>query len=64
MTILRHELRQSKLSLIIWTAVICFLLTVSILLFPEMEKEMEERWEAIRLSDEKIKEAETRLANF
>jgi hypothetical protein len=29
-----------------------------------MEKEMEERWEAIRLSDEKIKETENKLANF
>ena len=29
-----------------------------------MEKEMEKRWEAIRLSDEKIKEMENRLVNF
>ena len=29
-----------------------------------MEKQMEERWEAIRLSEEKIKETENRLANF
>ena len=29
-----------------------------------MEKEMEKRWEAIRLSDEKIKETENKLANF
>ena len=29
-----------------------------------MEKEMEKRWEAIRLSDEKIKEIENRLVNF
>ena len=29
-----------------------------------MEKEMEKRWEAIRLSDEKIKEMENRLINF
>ena len=29
-----------------------------------MEKEMEERWEAIRLSDEKITEMENRLVNF
>ena len=29
-----------------------------------MEKQMEERWEAIRLSDEKIKETENKLANF
>lgn len=29
-----------------------------------MEKEMEERWEAIRLSEEKIMETENRLANY
>ena len=29
-----------------------------------MEKEMEKRWEAIRLSDEKITEMENRLVNF
>ena len=29
-----------------------------------MEKQMEERWEAIRLSDEKIKETENKVANF
>jgi len=29
-----------------------------------MEKEMEKRWETIRLSDEKIKEMENRLVNF
>ena len=29
-----------------------------------MEKQMEERWKAIRLSEEKIKETENRLANF
>ena len=29
-----------------------------------MEKEMESRWEAIRLSEEKMKETENRLANF
>ena len=29
-----------------------------------MEKEMESRWESIRLSEEKMKETENRLANF
>ncbi|MBR5193648.1 MAG: hypothetical protein IKW37_04440 [Bacteroidaceae bacterium] len=29
-----------------------------------MEKQMEDRWEAIRLSEEKIKESENKLANF
>lgn len=40
MTILRHELRQGKTSLIIWTAAISFLLAVCVGLFPEMEGEM------------------------
>ena len=41
MTILKHELKQSKLFFIIWTAVIGFMLGVSIILFPEMKKEMD-----------------------
>lgn len=41
MTIMKHELRQGKLSLIIWTAAIAFLLMVCVFLFPEMKGEME-----------------------
>ena len=42
MTILKHEMRQSRNTLLIWTAAIGFLLAVCIFLFPEMESEMEE----------------------
>ena len=41
MTIVKHELRQSKLSFLIWTSAIGFLLVVCIFLFPEMKGEME-----------------------
>lgn len=40
MTLLRHELKQGRNSLIIWTAAIGFLLAVCIFLFPEMKGEM------------------------
>ena len=42
MTILKHEMRQNRNTLLIWTAAIGFLLAVCIFLFPEMESEMEE----------------------
>ena len=42
MTILKHEMRQGRNTLLIWTAAIGFLLAVCIFLFPEMESEMEE----------------------
>lgn len=42
MTIFWHELRQSRTSLIIWTAAIAFLMAVCIFLFPDMRGEMEE----------------------
>lgn len=41
MTIVKHELRQSKASFLIWTASIGFLLAVCIFLFPEMRGQME-----------------------
>ena len=41
MTILRHELRRSRVSFWIWTGAIGFLLAVCIFLFPEMKGEME-----------------------
>lgn len=37
MTLVKHELRQGKLSFFIWTAAIGFLLVVCIFLFPEMK---------------------------
>ncbi len=41
MTILKHEIRQGRNSLIIWTAVIAFMLGVCILIYPEMSKQMD-----------------------
>lgn len=41
MTIVKHELRQGKVSFLIWTASIGFLLAVCIFLFPEMKGEMD-----------------------
>lgn len=41
MTMIKHELRQGKLSFLIWTASIAFLMIVCIFLFPEMKGQME-----------------------
>lgn len=41
MTIVKHELRQGKVSFLIWTASIGFLLAVCVFLFPEMKGEMD-----------------------
>ena len=41
MTILKHELRRSRVPFWIWTGAIGFLLAVCIFLFPEMKGEME-----------------------
>lgn len=41
MTLIRHELKQSKLSFLIWTSAIGFLLAVCVFLFPEMKGQME-----------------------
>lgn len=41
MTILKHEIRQGRNSLIIWTAVIAFMLGVCILIYPEISKQMD-----------------------
>ncbi len=40
MTLIRHELRQGRTTLIIWTSVIAFMLAVCILIYPEMETQM------------------------
>lgn len=40
MTLIRHELKQGRLTLIIWTAVIAFMLALCIMIYPEMETEM------------------------
>lgn len=41
MTLVKHELRQSKTSFFIWTAAIGFLLATCIFLFPEMKGQMD-----------------------
>mgnify|MGYP007094732312 CR=1 FL=1 len=41
MTLVRHELRQGKTSLLIWTASIGFLLAICVFLFPEMKGQMD-----------------------
>ena len=41
MTLIKHELRQGRLSLAIWSIAISFLLVVCIFLFPEMKGEMD-----------------------
>lgn len=41
MTIVKHELKQGKISFLIWTASIGFLLAVCVLLFPEMKGQMD-----------------------
>lgn len=41
MTILKHEIRQGRNPLIIWTAVIAFMLGICILIYPEMSKQMD-----------------------
>lgn len=40
MTIVKHELRQGKISFFIWTGAIAFLLIICIFLFPQMKGEM------------------------
>lgn len=42
MTIFKHEIRQGRNSLIIWTAVIALMLGVCILIYPEMGAQMDE----------------------
>ncbi|MBS1402664.1 MAG: ABC transporter permease subunit [Oscillospiraceae bacterium] len=41
MTLVKHELKQGKTSLLIWTASIGFLLVICIFLFPEMKGQMD-----------------------
>ena len=42
MTIFKHELKRNLLSLIIWSGAIAFMLAVSVLIYPEMSKQMGE----------------------
>jgi ABC-2 type transport system permease protein len=41
MTLIKHELKQSRVSLTVWTAAIGFLLAVCVFMFPEMKGEMD-----------------------
>ena len=41
MTLMKHEMRQGKISLLVWTISIAFLMCVCIMLFPEMKGEMD-----------------------
>ena len=42
MTLFFHEIRKNRIALLIWTFAIAFMLGVTIVIFPEMEKEMGE----------------------
>lgn len=41
MTLIKHELRQNKISLAVWAAGIGFLLVICVLIYPEMESDMD-----------------------
>lgn len=41
MTILKHELKQNRISLLVWTVSISFMIAVCVFLYPEMKGEME-----------------------
>ena len=41
MTLTKHELKQGRTALVIWTASIAFLMVICVLMFPEMKGEME-----------------------
>ncbi len=42
MTLFFHELKRGRLSLVIWTAAIAFMLGVCVLIYPEMKTQMED----------------------
>ena len=42
MTLLKHELRSGRITLIIWTAVVAFMLGVCVMIYPEMKGQMGE----------------------
>ena len=41
MTLWKHELKLSRISLLVWTSSIAFLMVICILMFPEMKGEMD-----------------------
>lgn len=42
MTIIKHELKLGKNSLIIWAAIIAFMMGLCVLIYPQMENQMTE----------------------
>lgn len=42
MTLLKHELRQGRITLLIWSGVIAFMLGLCVLIYPEMKNQMGE----------------------
>ncbi len=42
MTVFKHEMKRGKLSLIIWTAIIAFMLALCVFIYPEMSTQMNE----------------------
>lgn len=42
MTIFKHELRQGRISLLVWAAIIAFMLGVCVLIYPQMSADMED----------------------
>ncbi len=42
MTVFFHELRRGRISLILWTAVVSFMLAVCVMIYPEMAGDMED----------------------
>lgn len=42
MTILKHEIKQGRNTLLIWTAAVAFLMGICVLIYPEMSKQMGE----------------------
>ncbi|MGN1051590.1 MAG: ABC transporter permease subunit [Acutalibacteraceae bacterium] len=42
MTIIKHELKQGKISFIIWTVSIAFLLAICVFMFPQMKGQMDD----------------------
>ena len=45
MTIVKHELKRSKIAFIVWTAAIAFMLSIAVLLYPQMKDEMQQATE-------------------
>ena len=42
MTLFLHEMRRSRLSLIIWSAALSFMLLICVIIYPEMKEQMGE----------------------